>query len=103
MNATLPLFATQQTKQFHFEGNLPHQQRAVDSVLAVLENVTFDKPNQQMVLVSNPLAPKDKQLGLSDYPKSIAEVQKLKDIIGQTVKPESNVLDISMVTGTGKT
>ncbi len=44
MNATLPLFSTQQTKQFHFEGNLPHQQRAVDSVLAVLENVTFDKP-----------------------------------------------------------
>jgi type III restriction enzyme len=41
MNATLPLFATQQTKQFHFEGNLPHQQRAVDSVLAVLETVTF--------------------------------------------------------------
>ena len=103
MNATLPLFATQQTKQFHFEGNLPHQQRAVDSILAVLENVTFDKPNQQMVLVSNPLAPKDKQLGLSDYPKSIAEVQKLNDIIGQTVKPESNVLDISMETGTGKT
>ena len=103
MNATLPLFATQQTKQFHFEGNLPHQQRAVDSVLAVLENVTYDKPNQQMVLVSNPLAPKDKQLGLSDYPKSIAEVQKLNDIIGQTVKPESNVLDISMETGTGKT
>ena len=47
MNATLPLFATQQTKQFHFEGNLPHQQRAVDSILAVLETVTFTKPNQQ--------------------------------------------------------
>ncbi|MBP6151839.1 MULTISPECIES: type III restriction-modification system endonuclease [unclassified Acinetobacter] len=103
MNATLPLFATQQTKQFHFEGNLPHQQRAVDSVLAVLENVTFDKPNQQMILVSNPKAPQDKQLGLSDYPKSIEEVQKYNDIVGQVVKPESNVLDISMETGTGKT
>lgn len=103
MNATLPLFATQQTKQFHFEGNLPHQQRAVDSVLAVLENVTFDKPNQQMVLVSNPLAPKDKQLGLSDYPKSIEAVQKHNDIVGQMIKSESNVLDISMETGTGKT
>ena len=53
MNATLPLFATQQTKQFHFEGNLPHQQRAVDSILAVLETVTFTKPNQQMALLSN--------------------------------------------------
>jgi len=103
MNATLPLFATQQTKQFHFEGNLPHQQRAVDSVLAVLENVTFDKPNKQMLLVSNPIAPKDKPLGLSDYPKSIEAVQKHNDIVGQTIKSESNVLDISMETGTGKT
>jgi type III restriction enzyme len=48
MNATLPLFATQQTKQFHFEGNLPHQQRAVDSVLAVWKRNIY-KPNQQMV------------------------------------------------------
>lgn len=103
MNATLPLFTTQQTKQFHFEGNLPHQQRAVDSILAVLETVPFTKPNQQMVLVSNPLAPKGKQLGLSDYPKSIEEVQKRNDIVGKIINPESNVLDISMETGTGKT
>lgn len=103
MSVNLSLFATQQTKQFHFEGNLQHQQRAVDSVLAVLETVTFTKPNQQMALVSNPIAPRDKQLTLSDYAKSIAEVQKLNDIVGQTVKPESNVLDISMETGTGKT
>lgn len=103
MNATLPLFATQQTKQFHFEGNLPHQQRAVDSILAVLETVTFTKPNQQMALLSNPLAPKDKQLGLSAYAKSIEAVQKHNEILGHIAKPESNVLDISMETGTGKT
>lgn len=103
MNATLPLFATQQTKQFHFEGNLPHQQRAVDSILAVLETVTFTKPNQQMALVSNPLAPKDKQLALSAYAKSIEAVQKHNEILGNIAKPESNVLDISMETGTGKT
>jgi type III restriction enzyme len=103
MNATLPLFATQQTKQFHFEGNLPHQQRAVDSILAVLETVDFTKPNQQMVLVSNPLASKDKQIALSDYAKSIEAVQKHNEIVGHTAKPESNVLDISMETGTGKT
>lgn len=103
MNATLPLFATQQTKQFHFEGNLRHQQDAVSSVLAVLENVTFAKPNQQMALVSNPLAPKDKQLALSAYAKSIEAVQKHNEILGHIAKPESNVLDISMETGTGKT
>ena len=103
MNATLPLFATQQIKQFHFEGNLQHQQRAVDSVLAVLENLTFDKPNQQMTLVSNPIAPKDKHLVLSDYSKSIEAVQKHNQIVGHSVRPESNVLDISMETGTGKT
>jgi type III restriction enzyme len=103
MNAILPLFAPQQTKQFHFEGNLPHQQRAVDSALAVLETLTFTKPNQQMALVSNPLAPKAKQLALSDYAKSIEAVQKHNEIIGQAPKPESNVLDISMETGTGKT
>ena len=103
MNATLPLFATQQTKQFHFEGNLQHQQDAVSSILAVLENVTFAKPNQQMALVSNPLAPKEKQLGLTDYGKSIEAVQKHNGIVGHTAKPESNVLDISMETGTGKT
>lgn len=103
MNATLPLFPTQQTKQFHFEGNLPHQQRAVDSILAVLETVTFVKPNQQMALVSNPLASKDDQLALLDYAKSIKAVQKHNEILGHTTKPESNVLDISMETGTGKT
>ncbi|WOE42081.1 type III restriction-modification system endonuclease [Acinetobacter chinensis] len=103
MNATLPLFATQQIKQFHFEGNLTHQQRAVDSVLAVLENVTFEKPNQQMALVSNPRALKDKNLVLSDYSKSIEAVQKNNQIVGHLVIPESNVLDISMETGTGKT
>lgn len=103
MNATLPLFTTQQTRQFHFEGNLPHQQRAVDSVLAVLETVTFIKPNQQMVLVSNPVASKNNQLTLSDYAKSIEVIQKYNDIVGQMVKPESNILDISMETGTGKT
>ena len=103
MNATLPLFATQQTKQFHFEGNMPHQQRAVDSILAVLETVDFTTPNQQMALVSNPLAPKDKQLALSDYAKSIEAVQKHNEIVGHTAKPESSVLDISMETGTGKT
>ncbi|MDC5333706.1 type III restriction-modification system endonuclease [Acinetobacter baumannii] len=103
MNATLPLFATEQTKQFHFEGNLQHQQDAVSSVLAVLENVKFTCPNQQMALVSNPLAPKNKQLELSDYGKAIEAVQKHNGIVGQIVKPESNVLDISMETGTGKT
>ncbi|WP_447501008.1 type III restriction-modification system endonuclease [Acinetobacter oleivorans] len=103
MNATLPLFPTQQTKQFHFEGNLPHQQRAVDSILAVLETVTFVKPNQQMALVSNPLASKDDQLALLDYAKSIKAVQEHNEILGHTTKPESNVLDISMETGTGKT
>ncbi|ARD29859.1 restriction endonuclease subunit R [Acinetobacter lactucae] len=103
MNATLPLFATQQTKQFHFEGNLQHQQDAVSSILAVLENVTFTKPNQQMALLSNPLASKEKQLTLSDYAKSIEAVQKHNGIVGHTAKPESNVLDISMETGTGKT
>lgn len=103
MAENLTLFATQQTKQFHFEGNLPHQQRAVDSVLAVLGTVTFTKPNQQMALVSNPIAPKGKQLGLSDYAKSIEAVQKHNDIVRQTIQSESNVLDISMETGTGKT
>lgn len=103
MNATLPLFKTKQTKQFHFEGNLQHQQDAVSSVLAVLENVTFTKPNQQMALVSNPLAPQDKQLALTDYGKSIEAVQKHNEIVGHSAKPESNVLDISMETGTGKT
>ncbi|MFP5084609.1 type III restriction-modification system endonuclease [Acinetobacter pittii] len=103
MNATLPLFATQQTKQFHFEGNLQHQQDAVSSIVAVLENVSFVKPNQQMALVSNPLAPKEKQLGLTDYGKSIEAVQKHNGIVGHTPKHEINVLDISMETGTGKT
>ena len=87
MNATLPLFATQQTKQFHFEGNLQHQQDAVSSILAVLENVTFAKPNQQMALVSNPLAPKEKQFGVTDYGKSIEAVQKHNGIVGHTAKP----------------
>ena len=103
MNETLPLFAPQQTKQFHFEGNLQYQQDAVSSILAVLENVTFTKPNQQMAPVSNPLAPKDKQLGLTDYGKSIEAVQKHNGIVGHTANPENNVLDISMETGTGKT
>ena len=48
MNATLPLFATQQTKQFHFEGNLQHQQDAVSSILAVLDGL----PNVALPIIT---------------------------------------------------
>ena len=85
---------------FNFERNLPHQERAVTSILSVLENVGAKKcDNALMANVSNPLIEMDK----SRFYENLCKVQRTNDISQKFQNLKTRVLDISMETGTGKT
>ncbi|MDD4505195.1 MAG: type III restriction-modification system endonuclease [Sulfurospirillaceae bacterium] len=85
---------------FNFERNLPHQERAVTSLLSVLENVGAKKcDNALMANVSNPIIEMDK----SRFYENLCKVQRTNDISQKFQNLKSRVLDISMETGTGKT
>ncbi len=80
-------------KGFHYEKHLPHQQQAVSSVLSVFHHANKqdnDKGENPTLTLS------DKQ-----YQDNIRQIQKVNTI--DKTPDFSNVLDISMETGTGKT
>lgn len=77
--------------KLNYEANLPHQQKAVDSTLSI-----FDKAiKEQKQSNHNPL------LSSSYITENIIAIQKANNI-NQT-PTHSNVIDIAMETGTGKT
>lgn len=84
---------------FNFERNLPHQKRAVESVLETLANVGAKKDARSfMANMANPTLSLDK----SQFYDNLSAVQKRNDLVYiQNLK--NRVLDISMETGTGKT
>ncbi len=79
---------------FHYEKNLPHQQRAVDAVLAVFDKVQIKEcaaeENPGFVFAGSLLQ------------DNIAAVQRANGINDAPLSGK-NVLDIAMETGTGKT
>ena len=80
-------------KGFHYEKHLPHQQQAVGSLLSVFHHANKqdnDKGENPTLMLS------DKQ-----YQDNIRQIQKTNAI--DKTPDFSNVLDISMETGTGKT
>ena len=83
---------------FKFERNLPHQKRAVESILKVFENLPVIEPEEVWIkLKSNPLIDSTS----IQYKENIKHVVKMNSI---SVKPTySNIIDIMMETGTGKT
>ncbi|MBS9766488.1 MAG: type III restriction-modification system endonuclease [Flavobacteriaceae bacterium] len=96
---------------FNFEKNLDHQTEAIKSTLAVFENLevadinvvdkhfvnpVYNNITRQGNVFDNHIEPN------KEYRNSIAEQQK-KHHIEEDIKVRSNIIDIMMETGTGKT
>lgn len=80
---------------FTYEKNLPHQERAIESVLAVFDLVHL---NTKVQNDENPLIEFAGNLKTDNLQK----IQQANNV-GDIALSHSNVLDISMETGTGKT
>ncbi len=86
-------------KGFNFEKNLDHQSQAVESTLAVFENIRLIQPvdvNRQYI---NPVF--DYTTGRT-YPENLRAIHE-DNGISEKIKRNSNIIDIMMETGTGKT
>jgi len=86
-------------KGFNFEKNLNHQLHAVDSTIAVFENISLVQPTEANKNYINPAFD-----FLSDwaYPQNLRAVQESNGV-DEKIKRNSNIIDIMMETGTGKT
>lgn len=86
-------------KGFNFEKNLKHQSQAVESAIAVFENISLVQPTEADKNHINPVF--DYTSGKT-YPANIRAVQK-NNGIDEKIKRNSAIIDIMMETGTGKT
>jgi type III restriction enzyme len=98
-------------KGFNFEKNLSHQENAVESTLVVFENLQIHSMPEIDKNFINPVYNKiEKQGNVFDniilprgqYYDNIKAKQK-DNAIEENVKSKSNIIDIMMETGTGKT
>ena len=85
--------------KFNFEKNLPHQEKAIQSVMNVFENIESIPCKEVDKHYINPEF---------DFLKNKVYYNNLETIyqnnnINESIKKESNILDIMMETGTGKT
>jgi type III restriction enzyme len=87
-------------KGFNFEKNLQHQTQAVKSTVKVFDNLDVEKAKGVDKQFLNPIL--NIYDGNNTYPKNIIELQKVNNIEGK-VNLNSNIIDIMMETGTGKT
>lgn len=103
-------------KGFNFEKNLSHQQTAVESTLAVFENLQTHSIAAVDKNYINPLYNKIEKQGnvfnniilpFGQYSSNITKIQTDNSITNnstqKTINPRSNIIDIMMETGTGKT
>ena len=88
--------------EIKYQSGLEHQQRAVDAIVKVFENVEFEKPSQ---MYENPI------IDLTDY-KIYENIKNIQTDIQYNVPKENQIqtnktdclnIDIKMETGTGKT
>lgn len=86
-------------KGFNFEKNLNHQSHAVDSTIAVFENISLVQPTESDKNFINPAFDFSTDRA---YPQNIKTVQESNGI-DEKIKRNSNIIDIMMETGTGKT
>ncbi len=86
-------------KGFNFEKNLSHQTQAVNSTIAVFEHLHPLKPEGADKNCINPLL--QKEVGYQ-YIENIIKIQG-QNGIGEIRNGKSNIVDIMMETGTGKT
>ncbi|HYG37421.1 MAG TPA: type III restriction-modification system endonuclease [Cytophagales bacterium] len=86
-------------KGFNFEKNLNHQSHAVDSTIAVFENISLVQPTE---IDKNFINPALNYITERTYPENIRAIQE-DNGINEKIKRSSNIIDIMMETGTGKT
>lgn len=86
-------------KGFNFEKNLSHQTQSVNSTIAVFENLDVIKPEG---VDKNHINPNIDFSSNDLYAKNIFRIKNLNGI-NTVVKRNSNIIDIMMETGTGKT
>jgi len=84
---------------FNFEKNLEHQSKAVESTIAVFDGLEIIQPKELEKLCINPVLPHDTR----KYARNIIDIRGENSITDGKVKRESNIIDIMMETGTGKT
>jgi type III restriction enzyme len=85
--------------RFNFEKNLEHQEQAVKSTVGVFDGVDILKEEGIQKECMNPFFDKDASFR---YVQNIGNIQE-KNSIERNVKGKSNIIDIMMETGTGKT
>ncbi len=88
-------------KGFNFEKNLQHQSQAVKSTVFVFDNLEVKKPKGVDKQFLNPVIDIYSSTSTS-YAKNIRILQE-ENGIKETIKRNSNIIDIMMETGTGKT
>src|SRR5690554_4288693 len=86
-------------KGFNFEKNLNHQSQAVNSTVAVFEHLQLLKAEGADKNCINPVLNKDNGY---QYIENIIKIQG-QNGIGEIRNGKSNIVDIMMETGTGKT
>ncbi len=84
---------------FNFEKNLKHQEQAVKSTIGVFDGVEIVKSEGIQKECTNPLFDKNANF---KYVQNIGNIQE-QNSIERNVKGKSNIIDIMMETGTGKT
>jgi type III restriction enzyme len=87
-------------KGFNFEKNLNHQTHAVDSSIGVFQDISLIQPTETDKNYINPAF--DFQTG-NTYPNNIRTIKENNGGISEKIKRDSNIIDIMMETGTGKT
>ncbi|MCX9567606.1 MULTISPECIES: type III restriction-modification system endonuclease [Vibrio] len=90
------------SKGFTFEKNLPHQQAGVDAVMSIFATAeALEASNPTTRLLANP------KVSMTDarYYSNIKSVQEFNNIehSKKHYDAKSNIIDVSMETGTGKT
>ena len=98
-------------KGFNFEKNLPHQAHAVESTLSVFENLQLHPVTEVDKNYINPVYNKVEKRGsildnqilpFGQYSENILALQK-RNSIEEKPNPKTNIIDVMMETGTGKT
>ena len=85
---------------FNFERDLPHQKQAVESVIKLFDDIgAKELENRIQANISNPSI----KFSGSKFVENLRKVQEYNGIDKKYYERESNILDISMETGTGKT
>lgn len=87
-------------KGFNFEKNLNHQTHAVDSTIGVFQDISLIQPTETDKNYINPAF--DFQTG-NTYPNNIRTIKENNGGLSEKIKRDSNIIDIMMETGTGKT